>query len=198
MSRVAKTVSRARFRVTLAQAVCSAYLRRIASYIAGPTSVAAGVQQSSDHLNYKQTVYNADIVYALNEMKIYVGHLHSRDNTGLADTLLAEQPIADTSQLKRAGRIDDGPFTGVAWQVSGPLLLTGAFYYDHIRNVATAGATLGSGTRDTVSALAEYSLSKRTEVYGTVDFNGVTGAATIELPGRSNQTGIALGLRNFF
>jgi predicted porin len=46
--------------------------------------------------------------------------------------------------------------------------------------------------------LAEYSLSKRTEVYGTVDFNKVNGAATVELPGRSNQTGIAIGMRNFF
>jgi predicted porin len=58
--------------------------------------------------------------------------------------------------------------------------------------------TTGSGNRYTVVALAEYSLSKRTEVYGTVDFNKVSGAAEVELPGRSNQTGIAVGLRNFF
>jgi predicted porin len=76
--------------------------------------------------------------------------------------------------------------------------LTGAFYYDHMRNAATADASLGSGTRYTAVALAEYALSKRTEVYGTVDFNRVNGAATVELPGRSNQAGFALGLRNFF
>jgi predicted porin len=46
--------------------------------------------------------------------------------------------------------------------------------------------------------LAEYLLSKRTEVYGTVDFNKVNGAAAVELPGRSNQTGFAIGLRNSF
>ena len=170
----------------------------LASYIAGQVSVAAGIQQSSDNSNNKQTVYNADIVYALSKTKIYVGYLHSRDNTGLVDVLLAEQPIADMNQSKRTGRIDDGPFAGVAWQVSGPLLLTGAFYYDHMRNAATADASLGSGTRYTAVALAEYALSKRTEVYGTVDFNRVNGAATVELPGRSNQTGFALGLRNFF
>lgn len=47
-------------------------------------------------------------------------------------------------------------------------------------------------------ALVEYSLSKRTEVYGTVDFNKVRRVATVEFPGRSNQTGLAIGLREFF
>jgi hypothetical protein len=35
-------------------------------------------------------------------------------------------------------------------------------------------------------------------VYGTVDFNKVTGAGVVELPGRSNQTGVSVGLRNLF
>jgi predicted porin len=46
--------------------------------------------------------------------------------------------------------------------------------------------------------LAEYSLSKRTEVYGTVDFIRGTGAAQADFPGRNNQTGVAIGLRNIF
>lgn len=73
-----------------------------------------------------------------------------------------------------------------------------AIYYDHMQNAMTATGALGSGSRYTVVALAEYALSKRTEVYGTVDFNKANGAARVELPGRSNQTGIAVGLRNFF
>jgi predicted porin len=78
------------------------------------------------------------------------------------------------------------------------LLLTGAFYYDHMKNAAIGGGALGSGNRYTGVAVAEYSLSRRTEVYGTVDFNKVTGAATVELPGTSNQTGVSLGLRTIF
>jgi predicted porin len=35
-------------------------------------------------------------------------------------------------------------------------------------------------------------------VYGTVDFDKVSGAASVELPGKSNQTGVALGLRTIF
>ncbi|SAL54001.1 porin [Caballeronia udeis] len=170
----------------------------LASYADGPLSIGAGVQQVSDNSNNKQTLYHADIRYVISQTKLYLGYMHSQDNTGLVDALLAEQPIPDIGQLKNTDRIDDGPFAGVSWQVSAPLLLTGAVYYDHMRNAATGSNTLGSGSRYTAVALAEYSLSKRTEVYGTVDFNKVNGAATVELPGRSNQTGIAIGMRNFF
>jgi predicted porin len=112
--------------------------------------------------------------------------------------LLAEQPIPDISRLKSTNRVDDGPFAGFAWRIAAPLLLSTAFYYDHMRNAVTASDMLGSGSRYTVVELAEYELSKRTEIYGTVDFNRVTGAADVELPGRSNQTGVAMGMRSFF
>jgi predicted porin len=46
--------------------------------------------------------------------------------------------------------------------------------------------------------LAEYALSKRTEVYGTVDFTRGNGAFLSDYPGRNNQTGVAVGLRNLF
>ncbi|MCW0098766.1 porin, partial [Burkholderia pseudomallei] len=72
------------------------------------------------------------------------------------------------------------------------------FYYDRMRNATIANGQLDSGNRYTVVGLVEYALSKRTEIYGTVDFNKVNGAATVEMPGRSNQTGVAIGLRNIF
>lgn len=170
----------------------------LASYSDGPLNVAAGVQQVRDNSDNAQTVFNVDLMVELQPLKLYAGWLHSQDNTGLVDTLLAEQPIADVSQLKGTNRIDDGPFAGIAWRIAPPVLLSTAFYYDHMRNAATAADTLASGNRYTVVALAEYSLSKRTEIYGTVDFNKVSGAAAVELPGRSNQAGVAIGLRNFF
>lgn len=169
----------------------------LASYARGPLNVGGGMQQVSDNSNNKQTLFHANVAYAFGDTKIYAGYMRSRDDTGLVETSLAEQPIVDISQLKKRGRTDDASFAGASWKVSGPLLLTGAFYYDHMRNATTAAAALASGNRYTVVALAEYSLSKRTEVYGTVDFNKVSGAAAVELPGRSNQTGVALGLRNF-
>jgi predicted porin len=169
-----------------------------ASYSHGPISIMAGVQQNSDNSNNKQTVYNANIVYAFSSAKIYVGYLRSQDDTGFVDTLLAQQGYSTTNTPKNTNRIDDGPFAGFTWQVSAPLSITGAFYYDHMRNATTADGSLGSGNRYAIVGLAEYALSKRTEVYGTVDFNKVNGAATVELPGRSNQTGVSIGLRNIF
>ncbi len=169
------------------------------SYVLGPFSIAAGVQQNSDNSNRKQTIYNANAVYAFSTAKIYLGYLRSRDNTGLVETFLTQQPIAtNISAFKDTGRIDDGPFAGISWQITPPLTLTGAFYYDRMRNASLGGGALGAGHRYTVVGVAEYTLSKRTEIYGAVDFNKVSGAANVELPGRSNQTGVAIGLRNIF
>jgi predicted porin len=168
------------------------------SYTTGALDVGAGVQQLRDNSNHRQTVFNLDARYSVSDIKIYAGWLYSQDNTGLIDTLLAEQSIPDISRIKGTDRIDNGPFGGFAWQVAPSALLSTAIYYDHMQNATTATGALGSGSRYTVVALAEYSLSKRTELYGTVDFNKINGAAAVELPGRSNQTGIAVGLRNFF
>jgi predicted porin len=170
----------------------------LVSYVHGSLSMGAGTQQTRDNSNNRQALYHVDAAYASGSTKFYAGYMHSQDNTGLVDVLLAEQPISDIGQLKNTNRIDDGPFGGIAWRVTAPLLLSGAFYYDHMRNAVTTSNMLGSGTRYTVVALVEYSLSKRSEVYGTVDFNRVNGAATVELPGRSNQTGVAIGMRSFF
>ncbi|WP_375542607.1 porin [Paraburkholderia sp. CNPSo 3272] len=170
----------------------------LASYSKGSLSLAAGMQQVSDNANEKQTLFHANMAYSSGQTTVYAGYLRSRDNTGLVDTLLAEQPVPDVGQMENTNRTDDGPYAGVSWKANGPLSLSGAFYFDHMRNATTGVDTAGSGNRYTVVALAEYSFSKRTEVYGTVDFNKVNGAAGVELPGRSNQTGVAIGLRNFF
>ncbi|AOK28128.1 MULTISPECIES: porin [Burkholderia] len=169
------------------------------SYVAGPISIAAGVQQNSDNSSRKQTIYHANVVYAFSTVKLYAGYLRSKDDTGFVDGLLVQQQgLFANGAPKGTGRIDDGPFAGVSWQATPALTLTGAFYYDHMRNATNASGQLASGNRYTGVALAEYALSKRTEIYGTVDFSKVTGAATVELPGRNNQTGVSIGLRNIF
>ncbi|HEM8494636.1 porin [Burkholderia multivorans] len=170
----------------------------LVSYEHGPVHVGAGIQQLRDNSNNRQTVFNLNAMYAFSKVKLYAGWLHSQDNTGLVETLLAEQPIPAIGQLKNRNRIDDGPFGGFVWQVTPAVLLSTAVYCDHMRNAATVDGTFGSGNRYTVVELAEYELSKRTEIYGTVDYNRVSGAADVELPGRGNQTGFAIGMRSFF
>lgn len=92
----------------------------------------------------------------------------------------------------------------MTYQVTPALALTGAFYYDKISNAAlTAG---NDGKRYTAVLLAEYALSKRTQVYGTVDYNKVKDAALPELSGggnatgigKSNQTSAGVGIRHIF
>jgi predicted porin len=170
-----------------------------ASYALGPLLIGGGYQQNSDNSNNHQKVWNANLVYSIGQAKLYAGYLHSTDDTGFVDSTLVQRNfVAGVDIFKNTGRRDDGPFAGITYQVTPALLLTGAFYYDHMKNAATGGGATGSGNRYTGVALAEYALSKRTEVYGTVDFNKVTGAADVELPGRSNQTGVSVGLRNIF
>lgn len=172
-----------------------------ASYVVNGLSFDAGYQQNSDSANNKFRVVNVSAVYSLDSVKAYAGWLHAQDNTGIVDLYMGAtgSPASTWTPKTKTNRIDDGFYVGTTWQVTSPLLLTAAGYYDHSRNALNSdGTTLGRGTRYSAALLAEYSLSKRTEVYGTVDYIRGTGAATADFPGRNNQTGIAVGLRNIF
>jgi predicted porin len=168
-----------------------------ASYGFGPLSADVGFQQN-DVSGKKFNIVNVSTVYSFTPtLKVLAGWLHSQDNTGLADVDMQQ---AGAPKLPRVSpnRIDDSFYVGSTWQVTSPLALTAAAYYDHARNAATLGGALGGGINYSATLLAEYSLSKRTEVYGTVDFTRGNGAFLADYPGRNNQTGIALGLRNLF
>ena len=172
-----------------------------ASYTFAGLALDVGFQQNSDLRNNKFNVVNVSAVYSFNTVKAFAGWLHSQDNTGMVDIFMsaANSPASNFTPVTNTNRIDDGFYTGVTWQVAPPLLLTAAAYYDHSRNALDAdGTTLSHGVRYSGVLLAEYSLSKRTEVYGTVDFNRGTGAAQADFPGRNNQTGVAVGLRHVF
>lgn len=86
-------------------------------------------------------------------------------------------------RLKNTDRTHD--LAGASWPMIGPLLLSGAFCYDHMRNATTSAGRHGSGNRYTVVALVQYSLSKRTTLYGTpLNFNKADGPAAVGLSGR--------------
>jgi predicted porin len=168
-----------------------------ASYTLGPLQAMAGWQQN-DFQGKKFNLANVGLAYAVTSgFKLLAGWLHSQDRTGTAD-LAAQQAGAPALPHVSPNRIDDSFYFGSTWQVSAPLALTAAGYYGHARNAAMLDGSLGSGMNYSATLLAEYSLSKRTEVYGTVDFTRGTGAYRADYPGRSNQTGVAIGLRNIF
>lgn len=172
-----------------------------ASYAMGGLILGAGYQQNSDASNNKFRVVHLGAVYAFDAFKASAGWLHAQDNTGIVNIYMgaAGSPASNWSPKTNGNRIDDGFYAGGSWQATAPLLLTVAGYYDKSRNALNAdGVTLGRGTRYSATVLAEYSLSKRTEVYGTVDYIHGTGAAQADFPGRNNQTGVAVGIRNVF
>ncbi|WP_031364933.1 porin [Caballeronia sordidicola] len=168
-----------------------------ASYTLGSLSADVGFQQN-DVSGKKFNIVNVSTTYAFTPaVKVLAGWLHSQDNTGLADADM-QQAGAPKLPFVSPNRIDDSFYVGSTWQVAPPLALTAVGYYDHARNAAMLNGTLGAGINYSATLLAEYSLSKRTEVYGTVDFTRGTGAFLADYPGRNNQTGIAIGLRNIF
>jgi predicted porin len=168
-----------------------------ASYTLGPIQAMAGWQQN-DVSGKKFNIGNLGLVYTVTpDIKLLAGWLHSQDQTGTVD-LAEQQSGAPSLAHVSPNRIDDNFYVGTTWQVTAPLALTAAGYYGHARNAATLDGTLGVGINYSATLLAEYSLSKRTEVYGTVDFTRGTGAYLADYPGRNNQTGVAVGLRNIF
>ncbi|RKP53701.1 porin [Pararobbsia silviterrae] len=167
------------------------------SYQIAGLSADVGFQQN-DVSGKKFNVLNVSAVYAFaQQLRLLGGWVHSQDNTGQAD-LDMQQAGAPQLSLQSSNRIDDAFYVGTQWQATPPLAITLAGYYDHARNAAMLGDGLGVGINYSATLLAEYSLSKRTEVYGTVDFSRGNGAFLADYPGRNNQTGVAIGIRNIF
>ncbi|WP_213307922.1 porin [Paraburkholderia sacchari] len=173
-----------------------------AAYTYGPASLDVGYQQNSDLHNNKYRVVNVSGVYQIGPVKALAGWLWGQDNTGFVDLYMASanSPAASfAAPVAKTNRIDNGLYAGAVWQVTAPLTVTAAYYYDHASNALNAdGATLSTGIRYTAVVLAEYALSKRTQIYGTVDYAHGSGAAKADFPGRNNQTGVAAGMRHIF
>ncbi|WP_322093225.1 porin [Paraburkholderia bannensis] len=86
-------------------------------------------------------------------------------------------------------RHDQMPGAGLVVMPTPAVQLTAAVYYDRATHMANAKQ--GNGHKLTTYAVAEYYLSKRTELYAEVDFDGLSGAY------RSDALNIAaLGIRS--
>ena len=137
----------------------------------------------------RQQVWNLSASYQFESAKIFAGYFNGRDQTGWVNAVMGG---TTTAQLDRK---DNGYFAGVTWQATPRWAITGAAYYDQSKNVVEDG---DKGKRYALVAVAEYSLSKRTQVYGTVDYNKVNDAVTGEIAGRTSQIGAGVGIRHIF
>ncbi|MCA8299232.1 porin [Burkholderia sp. AU30198] len=168
-----------------------------ASYDAGPLSAGVGYQQN-DHQGKKFKIANVSATYSITAaVKLLGGWLHAQDHTGLTDVDM-QQPGASKLAGVSPNRIDDSFYVGSSVLATPQLNLTFAGYYGHTRNAANVDGSLGTGINYSATLLAEYALSKRTEVYGTVDVTHGNGVFRADYPGRNTQTGVAVGMRNVF
>jgi predicted porin len=182
-----------------------------AAYTFGPFAIGGVYQEIRDAAGNRQQMWGASGKYSIGPAKIFLGYVGGKDRTGQIDTGFMNDPdrVGGTTAAPAilAGaqanpRKDAIGYLGATYNVTPALALTGAFYYDDMSNknsnVNVGGIAGGDGKRYTGVIVAEYSLSKRTQVYGTVDYNKVSGAAQTELPGKSNQLGVAAGMRHIF
>ncbi|WP_454719530.1 MULTISPECIES: porin [Cupriavidus] len=181
----------------------SQYWGTRAAYTFGPFGVGAVFQETRDANGNKQQMWGASGKYSIGPAKVFVGYVGGKDRTGSVDASLNGDALAagsinavPTGDFTANPRKDAIGYLGLTYQLTPALALTGVFYGDHVKNAN--GVANNSGNRYTGVLLAEYSLSKRTQVYGTVDYNKLTGGTKTELPGKNNQTGAALGIRHIF
>ncbi|RZT38487.1 porin [Cupriavidus agavae] len=175
-----------------------------ASYDFGPFGIGGVYQEVRNSASEKQQMWGLAGKYSIGAAKVFVGYVGGRDATGTIDNGFMNRSAASTTPAAQAAtaagavntpRKDTIGYVGLTYQVTPALAVTGVFYGDHIEDKNGAS---NSGNRYTGVLLAEYSLSKRTQVYGTIDYNKVTGSAQSEMPGKNNQTGVAAGIRHIF
>lgn len=172
-------------------------------YTVGKFSVGAGAQQTTSGTNsdFKNTAYNLSTSYDAGFAKVFAGYLHIRDETGTTTAYIGanNSPAANAGGVVGQARKDKGYFLGAAFQAAPAWTITGAGYYDRSENVTVANlGNFGDGKRYALIAVAEYALSKRTQVYATVDYNRAKDAARVELAGDGKVTTTGVGIRHIF
>lgn len=171
-----------------------------ASYITGRFGLGGVYQEMRDEFSNRQQMWSLAGRYDLGTLRLFLSYIGGRDRSGAIDNDFMNDPsrgiVVTGAQASANPRKDAIIATGLSWQATPVVVVSVAFYYNDIGNKNGIGGN--DGKRYTGVLLGEYSLSRRTQVYATVDYNRVTGAAETELPGKNNQTGIAAGLRHRF
>jgi len=171
-------------------------------YTIGNLSFGGGAQQTVSATNSanKDTAYNLSVSYAMGAAKLFGGYYSIKDATGTTTAYFAaDNSTASAGGIAGIQRDDNAFFLGSTYQLTPAWSLTGAGYYDKSKNVTVTGlGDLGDGTRYTLVGVAEYALSKRTQVYGTVDYNKAKNAASVELANGNQETGVSVGIRHIF
>ena len=170
------------------------------------TAQAAGTSGSNDYGRDMRAMLGAS--YRLGQVKMVAGY---RWGNSVA-------PATGTPTLMP--HRDDMYWVGVNWDATAALRLTLAYYYDDIKSARINGVTTNPKNPQQYLALADYSLSKRTDVFFAVNYarnaslnwdnisylpNGQsvgylpsTSQVYYKTPDASGQLGVSLGIRHIF
>jgi len=178
------------------------------SYTQGPFSIGGVVQQSTDANSNKLTVSGLGGSFIAGPATLYLSYFDAKRDAGFAKAasnsggaLANTSMFAGNSAASGLERKDDVWTAGVLWAAAPGWEFTFGYMYDKITNDGSSA----DGKISTAYAIADYHLSKRTDVYVDLDrtslggaevsTNSVMGFAGAPLGGASERNGAALGLR---
>ena len=160
--------------------------------------LAAGFQQSEDAHSNDLTVWTVDAKYTFGDTTLFGNFYHINTDPGFAKApslsggALANTSIFINNSSNTTSRKDQLWVAGVAYNLTPATTLTLGYMDDQISQ-----DVVGDGSMKTAYALLEYHLSKRTEVYWTIDDSKATGqAATSAASGSGSTNGVGAGQSN--
>ncbi len=186
------------------------------SYTQGPLSFGGVVQQSTDANDAKMKLAGLGGSFVAGPATLYLQYFEAKRDAGFQKGGSGlGQPLSNTSMTSNAGNTQqrkDGVWTvGALYQATPALGFTVGYMYDKIKDVNSFG---DNGRISTAYAIADYNLSKRTDVYAAIDRTTLGGAEINDLNGvmpfagaslgagdadaASHRTGLAIGLRHKF
>ncbi|HEY8023329.1 MAG TPA: porin [Burkholderiaceae bacterium] len=172
------------------------------TYADGPISVGGVLQQSKDANSNIMSLWGAGGSFATGPATVFLSYFDAKRDPGFGIAAnLSGGPLANTNLLGNGNtllqRSDRVWTTGVAFQATPAMSYTLGYMHDSVKNDSDIG---NSGRVSTVYAVADYSLSKRTDLYAELDHTTLGGGEAtsddvLSIPGGSQRTGLAAGLR---
>lgn len=171
-------------------------------YANGPINLGGVYQQSKDANSNNLTVLGLGGSYAAGPATLFLSYFDAKRDPGFGTSAnLSGGPLANTNLMANTNtllqRNDDVWTTGLVFQATSALAYTLGYMHDGVKNDSDLG---NSGRVSTVYAVADYNLSKRTDVYFEIDHTTLGGGEVasndvLSIPGGNERTGLAAGLR---
>jgi predicted porin len=182
------------------------------TYKNGGFSVGIFNQRSTDTNSLKVAAAGIGATLEVQSTIFYLNYINAKRDAGFS-TAKKTGPLANTSMLGNVGnvlqRTDNVVTVGLGYRPTPVMAYTFGYMTDFVKNETATG---DGGRVSTLYAVADYSLSKRTDVYFNIDYTSVNGGeidngthtntvlqfANAGLDGARNRTGIAIGVRTKF